>query len=465
MPRTIKIKFIILVCLSILLTTSGFGCKGGDLQALKALKEPVELSWWRVFEGEDSFREIIYAYQTLHPNIRIKYRKLRFQEYEQALLEAWAEDKGPDIFTIHNTWIGKYESKILPLPEKIKLPYAEKYDRAGKVTRAYFKEKKSSTPYDIKNNFAEVVYSDSIRSNQILGLPLSLDTLALFYNRDLFNQAGVLEPPRTWLEIKEASKKMTLQDQEGNIIQSGIALGEARNINRFSDILSLLMIQNGAEMTDIMGRRATFNEPSSYSSDRSYKPGVEALKFYTDFANVSKEVYTWNKDLPYSQEAFIQGRSGMMLGYAYQIPFIKTQGPRLDFGIAPAPHINPQGTDALGKEINFANYWLETVSLKTKYPNEAWDFVLFATSKEQVISYLGKAKKPTALRALIKAQLGDQELEPFVSQILTSKSWYRGRDANAAEKIFEEMITSVIDGQATSEEAASFAVQRINQTL
>ena len=125
---------------------TGCGLKQGSVAAVRELETPITLRYWRVFDGEDAFREIIDGYRASHPNINIEYRKLRYDEYEQALLEAWAEDRGPDIFAIHNTWIGKYASKIEPLAESYKLPYVVKrHPKTGAVEKAEYREVKSIT--------------------------------------------------------------------------------------------------------------------------------------------------------------------------------------------------------------------------------------------------------------------------------------------------------------------------------
>jgi len=289
----VKFKLIVILLVFMLLAT-GCGLKQGDTQAMSELKTPITIRYWRVFDGPDAFQEVINAYKQAHPNVNIEYRKLRYDEYEQALLEAWAEDRGPDIFTVHNSWLAKYESKILAMPETVKLPYAvQRNSRTGDVEKALYQQVNLWTPIDIRNNFAEVVYQDVVRDNKIWGLPLSVDSLALFYNRTLLDNALITKVPSTWLAVKEAVKKLTLQDEAGNIQQSGIALGTADNINRAFDIVSLLMMQNGTQMTDDTGSQATFHQPSPYSADKSFKPGMEALRFYTDFALPSKEVYNW----------------------------------------------------------------------------------------------------------------------------------------------------------------------------
>jgi len=458
-----------LLILSILaaLTLSGALCKTVSPAVTEASK-PVQLSYWRVFDDSDAFTDIISEYNKIHPNVSITYRKLTYDEFEQKLLQALAEDRGPDIFSIHNTWMGGYQAKLLPLPASITLPYRTIQGTIKKDVIWEMQTKKSLAIKDVKSQFVDQVASDVVMpavdektgatTDKIYGLPLSLDTLTLFYNKELLNAAGIPEPAKDWQTLQDHVKKLTKQDAQGNITQAGAALGAANNIDRSTDILSVLMMQNGAQMTDDSGR-ATFNLVPEGLAGRTLPPGIEALTFYTDFASPQKEVYTWNETLPNSLDAFIQGKVAYMFSYAYNLPSIKARAPKLNFGVAKLPQISGN------KEINFANYWVEVVSKKTAHPNEAWDFVQFAAGADMAQKYLNKTDKPTALRSLIQKQSEDIELFPFVSQVLTAKSWYKGKNALAVEQALKDMITSVISGAKVAAEAINLGVQKVNQTL
>lgn len=451
-----KNKIIILALITVFLVTSGLGCKGTTKEVQKAI-EPVELNVWRVFDDTDTFQDIIKNYKQLRPHVTVRYRKLKYEEYEQALLEAWAEDRGPDVFSIHNTWVGKYQNKISPMPASLTLPYTYTSGTIKKETKTVLRQERTISLRDLSKKFTDQVFKDAARDGKVLGLPLAVDTLVLYSNRDLLNQAGLTAPPATWEGFKEAVVKLTSQDQEGNIRQAGAAFGRADNVERAFDILSLLMLQNGTEMVDSERGGATFDRPSR--DDRSYLPGLKALEFYTDFANPAREVYTWNETLPQSLEAFIQGKAAFFFGYSYHLPLIQVRAPKLNFEISPAPQIegNPP--------VNYASYWLESVSFKSKNKDIGWDFVLFASQKEQAESYLAFAKKPAALRELIDKQKEDIDLGPFAEQILTAKSWYQGKDANAAERIFLEMISQANEGAASLNDIIRLGAQKVNQTL
>jgi multiple sugar transport system substrate-binding protein len=462
-----KRKIFLLLFIFIFLITSGFGCKMVDKEVQEAMK-PITLEYWRVWDGPDAFEEIITAYNQLHPFIKINYKKLRYSEYERELLEAMAEDRGPDILSIHNTWVKKYQNMLAPMPDTITMAYPIVKGTIKKEVIPELRTKKSLSLGELENNFVDVVYGDvvypeivekEVVGERIYALPLSVDTLAMYYNKDLLNNSGIPETPGYWnTAFQQTVKKLTKQDTKGNIIQSGVALGGSTNIERYSDILSVLMMQNGTVMLE--DGRVLFHSIPSYLKNDNIFPGLEALRFYTDFANPAKEVYSWNSEMENSLNLFIQGKLALFFGYAYHLPEIKTGAPKLNFGVAKLPQI-----EGSSQQINFANYWVEGVSKKSEHITEAWDFVQFMASSEQVKKYLDKVKKPTALRALVNDQAADDDIKVFVEQVLTAKSWYKGDDANAAEIIIGEMIDSMVRGDDKPDNIIKLGAGRVQQTL
>jgi ABC-type glycerol-3-phosphate transport system substrate-binding protein len=455
-----KNKIIAISFLLLFVLTSGFGCKGVDKEVQKAM-EPITLEYWRVFDGPDTFEEIIKNYNKIHPFITIKYKKLRYEEYEDELLNALAEDRGPDIFSIHNTWMTKYKNKIEPLPEQITMAYPVEKGSIKKEVIPELRTKRTITPKQLKDTFVDVVSHDVILDdNKIYGLPMYVDTLALYYNRSLLNNAGIATVPKYWnSEFQESVKKLTKHDNRYGIIQSGVSLGSSDNIERYSDILSLLMMQNGAIMLN--NNQIQFHAiPPAFKND-DYNPGLEALRFYTDFSNPTKEVYSWNEDLNSSMEMFINGNLALTFSYSYSLEEIKNRAPKLNFSVAKMPQIEGNPID-----INFANYWVEVVSKKSKHTNEAWDFIHFATNQEQVSNYLDKTNKPTAIRAIIsKQEIENPELSIFANQTLTAKSWYQGNNPQAMEEIMGDMIDSVVNKESELAEAINLAASKVQQTI
>ena len=391
----------------------------------------VELEFWGVFDDSDVFQTLIADFNETYSNIKINYYKKNSQTYEKDLLEAMATGRGPDIFMIHHTWANRYQDKIWGVP-------------SGLLTLKEFQD-----------SFVDVVVNDFLIDNYITALPLSVDTLALYYNKDIFNTNGIPQPPQTWEEFLTTVEKITIQDDRGNIERAGAALGTSRNINRSTDILSLLMIQSGAQMINEQTNKAAFNQIVNLNG-QSFNPGERALEFYTDFANPLKSVYTWNTRVDYSIDAFYKGEVAMMFNYSYNLPTVRAKSPYLNFDIAPMPQIKSSE-----KDVNYANYWGMTVSHNTEDINEAWQFIVWLTQKENAQKYLELTKKPTARRDLIFSQKDDTDLGVFAQQSLTAYSWPQV-DNLSIETVLADMIESVVLGQATINEAINKAVNDIN---
>lgn len=440
----------------------GQGCKIQS-QALKDATKPIKLNYWRVFDGPAAFSQLIADYQTAHPNVTINYRQLRSDEYEKELVNALAEDRGPDIFSVHQMDLNAYKAKIAPLPTALTLSVVETKGTIKKEQITSLKKFSTISLKSVRDKFTDqifqdVVLLDELGNGRVYGLPLAMDTLALFVNRDILNAAGIPSAPTTWDEFQAAVKKIAKVDKNGKITQAAASLGLAKNVERAGDIALLLMMQNGATIANEIGR-VVFNEIPEALRFRRANPAADALRFYTDFANPDKEVYTWNKDMPNSLEAFAMGKTAFFFGYAYHLPTVKARAPKLNLAIVKVPQI------AGNPEINFANYWVESVSKKSKYQDTAWDFVQFMTTDERVKSYLVVAKKPAALRSLLKGQFDDLDLGAFAAEVLTAKTWYRGLDSKVSEEALSAMIEAVANAGQTAEEAIDFAVRQINQTI
>jgi len=384
--------------------------------------EPITLNFWGVYDDINFYSDLIKSYQEENKHITINYQKKPFADYEKELINAMAAGQGPDIFSIHNTWLPDYKDKLEPMPQT----------------------KEFITSKVFQDTWVDVAYQDFVDEGEIYAIPFYVDSLALYYNKDLFNSAGIPQPPVIWSEVLDDAELLTKRDQWGNIENSGIAMGTAENINRSTDILALLMLQTGVEMTDANHTHAILDQ------------GVEALRFYTDFSNPVKRIYCWNRQMPYSIDAFYQGKTAMMINYSYHIDTIRTKAPYLNFAVVSAPQIEGRSFD-----VNYANYWGQAVSKNSKHSEEAWKFILYLSQRENNREYLEKSKRPTSRRDLVKWQRENSDLAIFANQSLTAQSWYQ-IDSQAIEKIFADMIKSIVLNAVDIEQGLDKATDQIN---
>jgi len=403
------------------------------------LPKEITLQFWGVFDDSSFYRDAITAYQNQNKHIHIIYRALSYQDYEKQLIDSFAAGTGPDIWLIHNTWLPKHYGKIAPLPQAVQAP------PAGGTKQPLFTFK------DFRDQFVDVAVNDLTSQGQIYALPIYMDTMALYWNKDIFNARGISRPPQTWDEFNSDVLKLTTFDTQGNITLSGATIGTAKNINRSTDLLGLLMLQNGTQMTDSSNMSATFSQPVNQQS-----VGESALQYYTDFANPSKQLYTWNDSQHYSIDAFQEGKVAMLFNYSHNIDVLRAKSPRFNFGVAPMP----QFANA-NKLVNYANYWAPTVSKASPNTFEAWKFLVYLSSTNGASAYLNASHRPAARRDLIDKQKTDADLGVFATQGLSARSWYE-IDNNAVETILADMIDSVNFRQTPIRDALIAAENKIS---
>ena len=473
MPRSsFFLRFTAIVSVLALL---GAGCgKAPSPDAAEASK-PVALEMWGVIDDADVYQPLIDLYHKSHPNIQITYRRLRLEEYEQKMLEGFADDRGPDIFLVHNDWTGKYLSKIQPMPKTVKIGSLTVSGSFGTDRAWSLVEEPTMLLRDYRSQYADVVAQDTVRrvaltapvpgtpsdlQDRIVGIPVSVDTLAMYYNKDLLNTAGVLEPATNWIDFQaQVEKIVKLDPDQQTFAQMAVALGTANNISRAQDILTALMVQNGAKMANEAGIPTFHLTPPELSNLRQEPPAYSALAFYTDFANANKATYTWNAAQPESLDAFTQGKTAFYFGYAYDLPTIKSRAPKLNLGIAKLPQVSATS------EKNIANYWYWTVAKKSKATDAAWHFLNYLAKPESTQKVLDAIKRPAARKAQLAPQLDDESIGVFASQVLTSSSWYKGNDPTAVREAFTQLITDALNPRVELPVSMRNAIARIGQTI
>lgn len=380
--------------------------------------------------------------------LSIRYRMIPFEEYERTLLDELAAGRGPDIFYFHNSWFTQFGNKIIAQPEKASA------------------ESPLLTIREYQDRFVDVVVKDFVRDQAIYAVPLYVDTLALYYNKNLLNAAGIIAPPKDWKEFTEVSQKLTKRDASGAITQAGATFGAAKNVNRAPDIISLLMMQLGSSMVSEDGAKAMFaSEQSAFSvsgnTAKDISIGEDAVSFYTDFANPQKPFYTWNRAMDFSIDAFYFGKAAMMANYSHHIDTILKKAPYLNFGVAPIPQV-PDANDA--SKMSFANYWGLAVSRNSKNQALAWQLLGRATDTDFQKAYHDATKRPPARRDLIGEVRTDPYFGVFAEQSLIANSWPQPDNAEV-DRIFEEMIDEVLLGERDVRSAVGRAEEQVTLLL
>jgi ABC-type glycerol-3-phosphate transport system substrate-binding protein len=461
--KRLKLLKLLVLIIVLILPLTGLGCKGTSSEVRDVLRA-VEVEVWGVYVNSDELKGLFSIYRKDHPYVTINYRKFRPEEYEKELLNAFAEDRGPDIFMVQNSRLRENLSKLKPLPAEITLPISVIEGTVKPEEKIIMQTMASITTGQVRQSFVDVVSKDVIYPDSetgvesVFALPLSMDTLVLYYNNDLFNRANIAEAPRTWADLQSMVGDLTKFSEEDGLQQSAIALGLSGNIDNAFDILSVLMMQNGSVMVDDRGEVRMHELPANLADQIDYAPALNALEFYSSFAKTYKVNYTWDDYMMNSMEEFAAGNLAMFVGYQFNDELIKNLGPKLHYSIASLPQVNPEYT------INYANYWAFGVSKKSEVSNVAWDLIQTMAQAENVIKYLKDTSRVTVLKSLINEQKTD-DLGIFVDQILTAQSWYRGMNYELAEEYMKELIdVSISENYESLRKELNTTAQKIDNT-
>jgi multiple sugar transport system substrate-binding protein len=407
----------------------GAGCNFGIQNPNNQNKAPeVTLEYWSVFNDSSQMDPIIDAYRKIAPNVIINYKKLEVGDYENQVVSALAQGRGPDIFSVHSSWMPRYTDKLEPIPA-------------------------DQSPID---EFVPVVKQVADVSNQVYGLPYSVDTLAMYYNPKLLNSAGVATPPTTWDEFDTAMKKLVQFDGNKKFTRIGAAIGTVDNNNRGIDPLELLMLQNGTQMTNEDHTEALFAHSQLQSDNQRYTPGLVAFNKYLSYSKKTSPTYTWNNDFTSGFDEMKNGKLAILFNYDYNYDKIINLNIPAGIRVAPTPQItNTQNPLAL------ANFWLEGVSKKSQNQLEAWKFITFATGADGAKIFADQTRKPGARMDILETQKADRAIGAFAKQAEIAATWYQ-KDVSSNEATLADMVNSVLNGKQPAEGALSRAETQIS---
>ena len=416
---------------------------------------PIFLTWWNVFDDPLVYRDIIKTYEE-NNNVKIELVTFTYGEYEQELVRAIASGTGPDIFTIHNNWLPEHRDLIAPQPQIQDFVDATEDELAAIQPRL----DALIGLREYVDTYVPVVSQDFVSEDRIFAIPLYVDSLALFYNKDLLNSANQAVPT-TWTNFADTAAALTTRDANGRITRSGAAMGAASNINRSTDILTTLMIQGGASAIDNTRQFAAFDRTVQQPSGVDYNPGFDALTFYTDFAIDTSDHFTWSLDpeIWYSIDNFASGEVAMMVNYSHQAEEVRSKNAKLNFGIARLPTL-----EGARFYETFANYWGHTVSKSSPAIVEAWEFLNYLSRDDNNLTYLQNAQKPPAKLSQVPAFENDLDLGVFADQAAVAKSFYTP-DSGLSETVLAQAIEDVILNRRSVEQALQVAASQITQQL
>ncbi len=337
----------------------------------------VEIQYWQyVFDARiKAMDQLIANFEKANPDIKVVQTTFPYADYQTKVAAAITAGQGPDVVQFYYGWLDNFKTGklIQPLPQDA-FPHAT-----------------------IEKEFFPII-SAMKSDGEYWGLPTAVRSLALFYNKKLFTDAGLdpNKPPTTLDELADAAVKTTQRDGSGNITSEGMALEMTGQDHQWWREV-LVRQFGGVPYTDNYTKVAYDDEH-----------GLAALKWYTDMITEKKVSQPGFMDE--AQAAFKAGRAAMLIDGSFRLGSF-AQIKDFEWAVAELPQKD-------GVKGNYVSYWVNGIAANTSGEKlaAAEKFLTYVTSPEAMDIWLktvGELPAKPEL-ALTDANTKDPTYGPFL---------------------------------------------------
>ncbi len=286
---------------------------------------------------------------------------------------------------------------------------------------------------DYKNNFVEGA-NIFLQGGGITAVPFAVDPLMLYWNKDLFANAGLAVAPQSWSEFPMLAEKLTKTENISDITQSAVSFGGYANVNNAKAILSTLFFQTGNPITTLTN--------TGYASAIGGFPSVSVpLNFYTEYSNPKKSVYSWNDSMPSSKKAFLSEQLATYFGFNSEKNTLQATNPNLNFDVA----FMPQAADAKNK-VTFGNIYGFAFLKTSSNFSVALPRIFQLIGTDSIKAFSENSDFAPIRRDVIAAGPTDPSKKIFYDSALIAKSFW-DPNPSASDEVFKNMIEDISSGR------------------
>lgn len=333
--------------------------------------------WGMGVEGE-KIDSLVMEFEKQNPDIKVRVQRIPWTAAHEKLITSYASETMPDVFQLGNTWIPEFEAlnALEPLDQHVK------------------------NSKEIKDtNYFKGIWDTNIIDTILYGIPWYVDTRVLFYRSDVIKKAGYDNPPKTWDELFDLSKKIKALDNSAKKYSLFLPVNEWAPFIIFGLQGKSNLLKNNNQYGNFSG--AEFKKAYNYVMQYYYE-GL-APKGMTEVSNV--------------YQAFAEGYFSMFISGPWNVTELKNRFPKElqdKWMVAPLPSCdnNYPGVSLAGGSS------LALAKASTK-KEAAWKFIEFLSTKEsQLKFYKTVADLPAVKSAWQDSVLAaDKYMKVFYAQL------------------------------------------------
>ncbi len=369
-------------------------------------------------------RQNLDKFQQAHSNIKVNYSPIN-ADYTTKMRANVASNTVPDVFYLQPNMASEYigNGKLLNLS-----PYMA-HDNVS------------------PNNFYPSLLSPfACTKGQIYGIPKDWNSLGVFYNKTMFQAAGLTTPSSnwTWSDMQTDAQKLTKNPGSPNSVY-GISMSP--DLSRWGAFL----IANGGSVLNKDGTQAVFNS----------QQGVSSLQYYDSFLKNNTGTLPTGVGAPWNGDAFGKQRVAMAIEGGWLIPYLAQQYSSVQYGIAPLP-VAPTGKRA---DLIYTNAW--GAYSGTKHPEAAWELIKYMTGTDVQTSQLNAGFALPTLKSLANAPYfaSHPDFKVLFDAATYGYADYYGSQDQSIHNTLATALQAVMLNKQTPQAALDDAAKKVNSQL
>jgi multiple sugar transport system substrate-binding protein len=397
-------------------------CRRAEAPGQKTIRFTV----WGSPASNELYQEVVNEFEERYPKIKVELMNLPWSHYHRKILTMAAAGSKLDVMRLANSYFPRFVAKgaLLPLDALVQR------DREA---------------IDLDDFYIEALLGCEA-DGHIYGLPVDIAGWAVYYNRRLFDEAGLPYPSKswTWKTFMDMARKLT-RDRNGD----GIIDQYGAYIKVKMGVIELLSGQTGAMVLNQDNSRCLF--------DSSEGRAVIQLLYdmMVTYGVVPPPEVRANQDLfAVEKVAMVLLTRGEVTDFRQSLAF--------DWDVASVPGWPGREPSAL--MVGGFNPWV--IAQGTKLPEESWQFLRFFTSKEAV-EIMAKTGRIVPARPAFLETSPPENNAVFLDLIRTPKKVFvpRFERYSRLEKIFRDNFQYLVEGRLTVESCTTEIARDVNQLI
>jgi ABC-type glycerol-3-phosphate transport system substrate-binding protein len=349
---------------------------------------------------EPYWQDLITEFEDANPGYEVDLQVINWNDIDQQVATLISTGQQPDLLNINK--FAEYAADGLI------------YEAAEVLSE--------QTLDDLLPTFAENASVDGTQ----YGIPFIASARLFFYNKTLFEQAGISEPPKTWSELRDSAER--IQALGDGVVGYGLPLGPEEAQAEFQ----MWANGNGGHWVDDAGNW-TIDSPQN----------VETLQWLGD--NLVGPSLTQPNPASTNRtdlfSVFAQGKVGMLNGAVFLPGIIEEQNPELDYGIAPIPSADGEQPSTLGVQ----DYLM---AFKNEGNQEAVRLFLdFFYAEDNYTKFITQEGFLPVTKSGSDALTGDEKLQPFIEALPSAKFYPTTKPAwSTVDGLVKQTIGTAVQG-------------------